>query len=59
MAEQKVLVTSSGVYAVKDGQTVALAQGVEFIIDSLQAEKLAKRGRVQLVLNEPKPTAKK
>lgn len=63
MADKKVLATSSGLYAVKDGKTVHIAPGVEFAIDSEQAEKLAKRNKVQLVMNktEPKPkqTAKK
>jgi len=58
MADKKVLATSSGIYAVKDGKTVALAQGVEFSIDLTQAEKLAKRGKVELV-NNSKPAAKK
>ena len=58
MADKKVLATSSGIYTVKDGQTVALAQGVEFSIDSAQAEKLAKRGKVELVMNKPEPKPK-
>ena len=53
MANKKVLATSSGIYAVKDGKTVPLAQGVEFSIDSVQAEKLAKRGKVKFVTNKP------
>lgn len=64
MADKKVLATSSGLYAVKDGKTVELAQGVEFSISAEQADKLAKRGKVELVNNtkpepKPKPTAKK
>jgi hypothetical protein len=58
MADKKVLATSSGIYTVKDGKTVALAQGVEFSIDSTQAEKLARRGKVELVMNKPEPKPK-
>jgi hypothetical protein len=64
MSDTKVLATSSGIYAVKDGKTVALSPGVEFNIDSKQAESLAKRGKVELVNNtkpetKPKQAAKK
>jgi len=59
MADRKVLATSSGLYAVKDGKTVNLAQGVEFSIDSEQAEKLAKRGKVELVNNTKQKPSKK
>lgn len=58
MADKKVLATSSGIYVVKEGKTLPIAQGVEFSIDSEQADKLAKRGKVELVTNS-KSTAKK
>ena len=57
MADKKVLVTSGGVYAVKDGKTLPLEEGTEVSIDAEQADKLAQRGRVELVSNsktEPK-----
>ncbi len=58
MADKKVLVTTSGVYALDDkGNTVELAQGSEAILEQKQAESLAKRGRVELV-NNSKPQSK-
>ena len=57
MANKRVLVTSSGVYAVKDGITQHLVHGEESSIDAAQADKLAERGRVELIINK-KPKAK-
>lgn len=59
MADKKVLVTSKGVYAVKDGKTEALELGAEVSLDAEQAEKLAKRGRVELLTNSKLKTESK
>lgn len=54
MADKKVLVTTGGVYAVKDGKTLPLDKGTEASIEAEQADKLVKQGRVGLVLNSGK-----
>jgi len=51
MANKTVLVTSNGVYAVEDGKTKVLTQGEKVSLESEQADKLVKRGRVELVNN--------
>lgn len=53
MANKKVKIICSGVYAVKEGATVELEEG-EQMLDAEQAEKLAKSGKVVFIANAKK-----
>ena len=62
MTDKRVLVTSSGVYAVKDGVTLPLTVGDEVELEAAQADNLAGRGKVEFIINvppKPKPKPKK
>jgi hypothetical protein len=58
MANQKVLITSSGCYAVKDGVTIELKAGEESEVEDVQAAVFVKVGKAELIINKPKQRQK-
>tara|TARA_R110000772_G_scaffold225042_1_gene335721 strand:- start:66 stop:245 length:180 start_codon:yes stop_codon:yes gene_type:complete len=58
MANKRVLITSSGCYAVNDkGATVELEVGVESEIEDVQADVFVKVGKAELIINKQKQKA--
>ena len=59
MANKRVLITSSGCYAVNDkGATVALDAGEDVLIEDVQAAVFIKAGKAELVINKKKAAKK-
>ena len=59
MANKRVLITSSGCYAVSDkGATVELEVGEEVLIEDFQAAVFIKVGKAELVINKKKSAKK-
>ena len=59
MANKRVLITSSGCYAVSDkGATVELEVGEEVLIEDFQAAVFIKVGKAELVINKKKAAKK-
>ena len=59
MANKRVLITSSGCYAVSDkGATVELEVGEEVLIEDFQAAVFIKVGKAELVVNKKKAAKK-
>tara|TARA_R110000803_G_scaffold93898_1_gene161378 strand:+ start:112 stop:399 length:288 start_codon:yes stop_codon:yes gene_type:complete len=59
MANKKVLITSSGCYAVSEkGTTVELVSGDEVLIEDFQASVFIKAGKAELVVNKKKAVKK-
>jgi hypothetical protein len=58
MAAKRVLITSSGCYAVKDGLTIELKAGEESEVEDVQADVFVKVGKAKLIINKPKQKQK-